>query len=79
VLAKDGTEGIFGCAVPEKGVGLALKISDGSSRAIMPVVVKVLRDHDLISEAEAETLTAQFPLEMKIHTGETAGEMRVVV
>jgi L-asparaginase II len=78
IIAKDGTEGIFGCAVPEKGIGLALKISDGSSRAIMPVVKKVLRDHDIISEAEAETLTTQFPLDMRIHTGEKAGEMRVV-
>jgi L-asparaginase II len=78
VIAKDGTEGIFGCAIPDRGVGLALKISDGSSRAIMPVVTKVLRDLDYISAEEAEKLTAQFPLDIKIHTGEKAGEMRVV-
>ncbi len=78
VIAKDGTEGIFGCAVPDKGVGLAIKISDGSSRAIMPVVTKVLRDHGFISVEEADQLTAQFPLDIKIHTGERAGEMRVI-
>ncbi|MFN8373960.1 MAG: asparaginase [Anaerolineae bacterium] len=79
VIAKDGTEGVFGCAVPERGVGLALKISDGSNRAIMPIVTKVLRDFDLITADEAAALTVQFPLDIKIHTGEIAGEMRVLV
>jgi L-asparaginase II len=79
VIAKDGTEGIFGCAVPERRVGLALKISDGSSRAIMPVATKVLRDLDYISAEEVEKLAGQFPLDIKIHTGEKAGELRIVV
>lgn len=79
VIAKDGTEGIFGCAIPERGVGLALKISDGSNRAIMPLVTKVLRDLEYLSAEEAEKLTAQFPLDIKIYTGEKAGEMRVVI
>jgi hypothetical protein len=43
------------------------------------VVTKVLRDLDYISAEEAEKLTVQFPLDIKIHTGEKAGELQVIV
>ena len=33
VLAKTGAEGIVTAALPERGLGIALKITDGSTRA----------------------------------------------
>src|SRR4051794_19229576 len=41
LIAKSGAEGVFAAASPE-GWGLALKISDGASRAVAPAVVTVL-------------------------------------
>jgi L-asparaginase II len=41
LIAKSGAEGVFAAASPE-GWGLALKISDGASRAVAPAVVAVL-------------------------------------
>lgn len=41
LIVKSGAEGVFAAASPE-GWGLALKISDGASRAVAPAVVAVL-------------------------------------
>jgi L-asparaginase II len=40
--AKGGAEGLF-CACSADGVGLALKVEDGSFRAILPAVAEMLR------------------------------------
>ncbi|NWF68894.1 MAG: asparaginase [Chloroflexi bacterium] len=75
LIAKDGTEGILALAVPEKSIGLAIKISDGSSRAIMPVVVQLLRAYGCLSDDEASALRAQFPEDLAIHTGAVASHL----
>lgn len=41
LIAKSGAEGVFAAASPE-GWGLALKISDGASRAVAPAVLAAL-------------------------------------
>lgn len=79
LVAKDGAEGAFGIAVTDQGVGVALKISDGAPRAQMPTLITVLRRLGYLSESEAQTLETQYPRAITIHTGETAGEMQVVV
>jgi L-asparaginase II len=43
VLAKVGAEGVYCAAIPDLGVGVALKISDGASRAAEAAVVAVVR------------------------------------
>jgi L-asparaginase II len=40
-VAKGGAEGLF-CAASADGLGIALKVSDGAFRAILPAVVRVL-------------------------------------
>lgn len=42
VIAKGGAEGLFALGLPEKGLGLAVKIADGSGRAWPPVVLALL-------------------------------------
>jgi L-asparaginase II len=45
LIAKSGAEGIFAAASPvEPGWGLALKISDGASRAVAPAVLAALAE-----------------------------------
>ena len=41
LVAKSGAEGVFGAASPE-GWGLALKVSDGASRAVAPAALAAL-------------------------------------
>jgi L-asparaginase II len=45
LVAKSGAEGVFAAASPvEPGWGLALKISDGASRAVAPAVFAALAE-----------------------------------
>ncbi|MCL6581237.1 MAG: asparaginase [Firmicutes bacterium] len=44
VLAKGGAEGVYCFGVPGRGLGCALKIDDGGSRAVGPAVVRVLEE-----------------------------------
>ncbi len=42
VVAKDGAEGSLALALPAEGLGVAVKVHDGSSRPLPPVVLRVL-------------------------------------
>jgi L-asparaginase II len=42
VVAKSGAEGVYCLGLPGRGLGLAVKIEDGNSRAVAPVVERVL-------------------------------------
>ncbi|MBY0586403.1 asparaginase [bacterium] len=42
VISKGGAEGVFGIGLPEKGLGIAIKIIDGNPRALPAVVCQIL-------------------------------------
>ena len=79
IVAKDGSEGLFALCIPEAGIGLALKISDGSTRALMPVLGEVLARYGHLSPEEHDRLRAAYPTAIPIHTGANAGELKVVI
>ncbi len=56
IVGKMGAEGVFAACLPERGLGLAVKIDDGSLRALYPVVVEALRQLDWLTAAELELL-----------------------
>lgn len=79
LLAKDGAEGLMAVAIPERGLGIALKVSDGSQRAIMPVIRKVLSWLDsLPPDAEAE-LSAKYPPYLMNNIGQPAAQIEVAL
>jgi len=43
VIAKGGAEGLFCMGAPDREIGIAFKVADGSGRAHAPVVIEVLR------------------------------------
>jgi L-asparaginase II len=59
VLMKSGAEGVYCGALPERGLGFALKIDDGAKRAAEAVVVQLLaRFHPQVAAlGPAATLT----------------------
>jgi L-asparaginase II len=60
LIAKSGAEGIFAAASPvEPGWGLALKISDGASRAVAPAVLAALAERGVrvLEEIEVGAVT----------------------
>ena len=43
VVAKVGADGVYGAALPRRGLGLAIKVEDGDAHANMAALVAVLR------------------------------------
>lgn len=76
VVAKSGAEGVYCAGLPGKGVGLAVKIDDGHSRAVGPVVTELLRSLDVLTADAASALQElAHPLGLN-HRGEKTGDIR---
>lgn len=75
-FAKLGAEGLYCVGVPGAELGIALKIEDGSKRALDPAVLSVLRQLDLISEDDLGAMHDHAFPEMVNTCGEVVGEMR---
>lgn len=73
ILAKVGGEGSYGVAWPEKGLGLAVKVTDGAMRALGPVMVEILSQIGVFGDAEVEELKAWQNSPVKNHRGEVVG------
>lgn len=56
IVGKMGAEGVYAAAVPERGLGIALKIADGSKRALYPAMVEVLCQLGVLRPEELEAL-----------------------
>lgn len=52
VLAKTGAEGILIAALPEHGIGIAIKIADGNARPRSAALMAILDYLDVLSDAE---------------------------
>jgi len=58
VLAKTGAEGVLIAALPERGLGVALKIADGSARASSIALLAILDHLGALSDKEKHKLQA---------------------
>ncbi|WP_438446737.1 asparaginase [Gorillibacterium sp. sgz5001074] len=56
LVGKMGAEGVFTVTYPERELGLALKIEDGTQRAIYPAVTEALVQLGWLEAGEAEAL-----------------------
>ena len=76
VVAKTGAEGLICLAIPAHGLGIAIRIADGSFRALRVVVEATLRALGAVDEA---TLAAILPVEereLRNHNKLLVGEIR---
>jgi len=78
VLAKTGAEGVFWAALPELGLGVALKVEDGAARAAEPALLAVLRALDAIDDRALGTLAEFAAPVLHNHAGDEVGVIRVV-
>jgi L-asparaginase II len=76
VFAKSGAEGGYALAVAERGLGVALKIEDGSARALNPAVVEVLEQLGTLTPAAREALKAYAGPPILNHRKEEVGRIR---
>lgn len=58
MFGKVGAEGVYCVGIPSAGIGIAVKIEDGNSRATSAVVMEVLDQMKLIEEEEKKDLAS---------------------
>lgn len=65
ILAKVGADGIYGAALPEARLGLALKVEDGDMRSARPALLAVLRQ--LVERSRAKLPGGDWPAAVAHH------------
>jgi L-asparaginase II len=73
---KTGAEGVYCGALPEHGLGICLKVTDGAGRAAEVVMGQVLRHLGVIDEEMAETLAATLTPTVRNWAGTPTGQVR---
>ena len=76
VLAKTGAEGILTAALPERGLGIAVKIADGSERARSVALLAILDHLDVLSDEEKHQLKSHITPPILNSRGRIVGEIR---
>ncbi len=76
VLAKTGAEGIVTAALPEQGLGIAVKIADGSTRARSVALLAILDQLGLLTDEQKNKLQAHISPTLFNSTGLVVGEIR---
>ena len=75
VLAKTGAEGVLTAALPKQGLGIALKITDGSARARSAALLAILDHLDILSDEEKNQLQAHISPSIENSRGLVVGEI----
>lgn len=76
-LVKTGAEGVFCAALPELGLGLALKVDDGATRAAEFLLVHMLARLNVLDQAAREQLKDDLHPLLKNRNGLEVGEIRL--
>ena len=75
VIAKDGAEASFGMGILQEDIGIAVKIEDGSNRALSAVVLEVLNELNLLDNDTKQKLSKYMLRRVKTWNGETIGKI----
>jgi L-asparaginase II len=77
-VAKGGAEAVFCLGIPERGMGIAIKMDDGSPRTIAPTLVHVLEEMDVLSARERMAVGQVVSLVTVNHRGLEVGRLEPV-
>ena len=75
MFGKVGAEGVYCIGDKETGIGIAIKIEDGNSRATSPVAVEVLKQLDLLTDQQIERLQDYHTPSLKNARQEVIGQL----
>jgi L-asparaginase II len=78
LVAKGGAEGLLCVGHRQRGLGLAVKIGDGSFRAMSAIVIRALTGLKWLDLAQLRALDAFIQPPVKNCHGDTVGEVRAV-
>jgi L-asparaginase II len=76
IVAKTGAEGLLCMAIPDQGLGIAIRIADGSFRAHPEVAVSVLEQLKLVGSSVIVQIVDRHSPEIRNHNGRLVGEFR---
>ena len=79
VLAKTGAEGIVTAALPEQGLGIAVKIADGSARARSVALLAILDHLGALTDEEKHKLQAHISPTTVNSRGDVVGKIRPAI
>jgi L-asparaginase II len=75
VVAKTGAEGLLCLAVPEREIGIAIRVLDGTYRAHAVAACQCLADLRLVPEAAIEAVLAKHDPRILNHNGRHVGDI----
>ena len=76
LFAKVGAEGMYCVGIPGAELGVAMKVGDGSMRAIGPAILLILRQLDLISEDDLGAMHRHAYPELLNTRGDVVGHLQ---
>lgn len=79
LVAKGGAEGLECLAIPERGLGVAIKCEDGSSRPVAPATLALLEQIGAIEPDELERLRSSRRPVLRNHAGTEVGVLDVTI
>jgi L-asparaginase II len=77
IVSKGGAEGVYLAGFPDSGVGVALKVLDGSMRPLVHVLAELARRLRLLDAADLRALARTADPVLRNHAGVAVGEIRV--
>src|SRR5438105_2740460 len=75
VVAKVGAEGVHCALIPERGIGIAIKVEDGAQRAQFPALLRVLEELDALPDPLPPKLSEWMHKPVKNTRGECVGQV----
>lgn len=78
LLAKSGYEGVYCVGLVDRGFGLALKIADGDTRALGPILISALEQLGWLKAAEKEKLINHWQIEVRNFHNQVVGAIKPV-
>jgi L-asparaginase II len=78
VAAKTGAEGLLCLAVPERGLGIAIRIADGTFRTHAVAVASTLEQLGILDDTQRQEILARHNPELRNHNGRLVGEIQPV-
>lgn len=76
IAAKSGAEGLICVAVPERGLGIAIRVLDGSFRVHPDVTIAALEQLDILDAPTRDAILARHSPELRNHNNRLVGEIR---
>jgi L-asparaginase II len=78
VISKVGADGVHSVAVPDQGIGIAVKVEDGAQRAQFPAVLRILQTLGVLGSDLPARLQDFLRRPIRNTRGETVGEVRLL-